>query len=72
MNLLQLFDKYADYNGVSKLGDLLEKNDYGYEYWLYLRKPETLTKLPFDLNLVRLLETNLEPMPFNLAQINNY
>ena len=72
MTLLQLFDRYADNNGVSKLGDLLDKNDYGYEHWLYLVKPETLSSIPFDVNLIKLLETNLEEMPFNLAQINNY
>jgi hypothetical protein len=60
-NLLQLLHRYADENGVEKLGNLLEKNGYNKEYFLYLSKPQFIE---YKKNLVDLLESNLEKLPF--------
>tara|TARA_R100001463_G_scaffold25017_4_gene59472 strand:- start:31 stop:237 length:207 start_codon:yes stop_codon:yes gene_type:complete len=66
-NLLQLLNRYADENGVEKLGDLLDKNGYDKEYLLYLTRPELIEYRWYDIalkNLVELLESNLEELPF--------
>lgn len=60
-NLLQLLHRYADENGVEKLGNLLEKNGYDREYFLYLWNPKFIE---YKKNLVELLESNLEKLPF--------
>lgn len=60
-NLLQLLHRYADENGVEKLGNLLDKNGYNKEYFLYLSKPQFIE---YKKSLIDLLESNLEKLPF--------
>jgi len=60
-NLLQLLHQYADENGVEKLGNLLESNGYNREYFLYLSKPQFIE---YKQNLVELLQSSLEELPF--------
>jgi hypothetical protein len=59
--LLELLHRYADENGVEKLGNLLESNGYNREYFLYLSKPQFIE---YKQSLIDLLESNLEQLPF--------
>ena len=64
-NLLQLLNRYADENGVEKLGNLLEKNGYNREYYIYiLNCTEDTHFFEYKKSLIDLLESNLEKLPF--------
>jgi hypothetical protein len=63
--LLELLNRYADENGVEKLGNLLEKNGYNKDYYIYLLNlSEDTHFFEHKKSLIDLLESNLEELPF--------
>ena len=63
--LLQLLERYADENGVKKLGELLDSNGYNSDYYIYILNCKDETHFfEHKKSLIDLLESNLEDLPF--------